>query len=433
MRMIRYIPQWLRSRGNRSRYGTGTTSGGNFRPRSEAGQSLPAALITLAVASLLLTPFLSFVSSRSLGTGVAQETFNELYTADAGVEYGIWSLLNTPVFRSQVDNNLGTPQTLSFPAPLNGITPVISVTGLPIGSWYVRQSAPVNIDRGGALAYTGGDRIYALRGNNSRSFGYYSISADQWYSLANAPGNVRQGGSLVYVGGNHLFALQGRNTNNFWRYNISSNTWTIRDNTPRRVTRGGDLVYTGGNHIFALRGNSDNFWRYSISSNSWTNMEDAPASVGFGSDMVHTGGNLLYVLRGNNRDDFWSYNISSDSWNNLQDTPANVNNGGNLAYYNGNYIYSLRGNTNIFWRYTINTDSWSTLTNTPTRVGRGADMVFTHATGGFATRGRNTTDFWEFEVTPPRYDIAVQAGSVSIDTRYEIDGSTRTILFWDIE
>ena len=48
-------------------------SGRHFRPRSEAGQSLPAALIAPAVATLCINPFLSFVSSRALGTGVAQE------------------------------------------------------------------------------------------------------------------------------------------------------------------------------------------------------------------------------------------------------------------------------------------------------------------------------------------------------------------------
>ena len=85
-----------------------------------------------------------------------------------------------------------------------------------------------------------------------------------------------------------------------------------------------------------------------------------------------------------------------------------------------------------FWRYSVTMDSWTALTAAPASVGLGADMVFTHSEGGFTPRG-NSTDFWEFEVTPPRYDISVQAGSVSIDARYEIDGSTRTILFWDID
>jgi len=408
-------------------------SGCQSRLRSESGRSLPAALITLAVGSLLLTPFLSFISSRALGSRAAEESFKAQYSSDAGIEYGIWSVLNRPVFRSQVDNNLGAPQTLAFPAPLNGYTPLVSVTGLPIGNWYVRQSAPGNIDRGGALAYTGGDRIYALRGNNSRSFGYYSISADQWFSLANTPATVQRGGALVYGGGNFLYAFRGRNTDAFWRYNITNNSWISLEDAPGRVSQGGDLVYTGGDHIFAFRGRSNDYWRYSISSDSWSSRANTPASVGYGSDLVYTGGNTIYAFRGSNGQDFWRYNIASNSWSNRQNAPANVNNGGNLVYYSGNYIYGLRGNSNTFWRYTISANSWSVLTNTPANAGRGADMVFTHAAGGYATRGGSTTDFWEFEVTPPRYDINSQAGTVTTDARIEIDGLNNTILFWDIE
>lgn len=408
-------------------------SGRQCRIRSESGRSLPAALITLAVGSLLLTPFLSFISSRALGSRAAGESFMAQYAADAGIEYGIWSILYAPVFRSQVDNNLGTPQTLAFPAPLNGFTPVISVTGLPIGSWSVQQSAPANIDRGGALAYSGGDRIYALRGNNNRSFGYYSISADQWFSLANTPATVQRGGALIYDGSNFIYAFRGRNTDAFWRYNISNNSWISLEDAPSRVSQGGELVFTGGDHIFAFRGRSNNFWRYSISSDSWSSRANAPASVNYGSDLVYTGGNTIYAFRGGNSQDFWRYNIASNSWSNRQNAPANVDSGGNLVYYTGNFIYALRGNSNTFWRYTISANSWSVLTNTPANVGRGADMVFTHATGGYATRGGNNTDFWEFVVTPPRYDINSQAGTVTTDARIEIDGFTNPILFWDIE
>ena len=137
------------------------------------------------------------MSSRSLGTGVAQESVNDLYAADAGLEYGIWRLLNVPSFRNQADLNPGTAQNLAFPGSLNGITPTISITALPIGSWYIRQSAPANIQNGGSLAYAGGDHVYALQGN-SKTFGYYSISGDSGF-LGKYPGNVKQGDFLFTV------------------------------------------------------------------------------------------------------------------------------------------------------------------------------------------------------------------------------------------
>lgn len=401
--------------------------------KSEAGKSLPATLITLAVGSLLLAPFLSFVSSRSLGTRSAETTVAAQYAADAGIEFGIWSLLNDSGFRSLVDNNLGTPQSLSFPGSLNGVTPTLSVTGLPLGSWSIRQSALAAVDRGGSLAYPGGDRIYALRGNDTQEFGYYSISSDSWFSLANAPQTVQRGGALVYGGGNYLYALRGRNSDAFWRYNISTNSWSTLEDTPNRVSQGGELVWTGGNSIFAFRGSSDNFWQYDIPSDNWSNQADAPASVGYGSDLVYTGGNYIYAFRGANGTDFWRYNLSSNSWSILLNAPARVNNGGGLAYYSGSYIYALQGNSNIFWRYTIATDTWSTLTPAPASVGRGGDLIFTQATTGFALRGGNQTDFWEFEVTPPRYDIHADAGSVTTDARVEVNGINISVIFWDIE
>jgi len=402
-------------------------------PAGEFGRSLPAALITLAVGSILLTPFLYFVSSRSLGTLEAEQTFNEQYAVDSGIEFGIWNILNSSTFRTQADANPGSPQSVSFPGSINGYIPTITVTALPIGSWYLRQFTPMSIERGGALAYGGGDRVYALRGNNSTSFGYYSISADQWFGLASTPGIVRQGGALVYGGGNFLYALRGRNTDNFWRYNISANTWSSMEDTPERVRAGGSLVYTGGNLIFAFRGNSNEFWRYNISSDSWSNRANAPATVRFGADLAYTGGNYIYAFQGNNQRNFWRYTISSNSWSSLQNAPDRVNNGGALAYYGGDYIYALRGTATGFWRYTVTMDSWTELTDTPESVGRGGDLEFTHANGGFAFRGGNQSDFWEFEVTPPRYDIHSQAGSVLTDARIEIDGATQTILFWDID
>jgi hypothetical protein len=400
---------------------------------SEKGQSLPAALIALAVGALLLTPFLGFVSSRTLGTGTAEKTFNELYAADAGIEYGIWSLLNVPSFRAQVDLNAGNPQPLAFPGAINGSTPTISITGLPIGNWYVRQPADWNIGKGGSLAYAGGDCVYALRGDKQRDFSCYSISGNSWSSLTPAPGKVNQGGSLVRGDGNYLYALQGDKKDKFWRYDISSNTWVVLDDIPEKVDKGGALVYNGGNYLFAFSGNSNLFWRYDISSPGWSSRADAPGATDFGADLVYTGGSHIYAIQGKNSSAFWHYSISGNTWSTLPNTPADVNNGGALAYYGGDYLYGLRGNSTEFWRYAVTMKSWTVLTAAPDSVGWGADLEFTHSEGGFSLRGGKQPDFWEFEVTPPRYDISSQAGALTTDARLEIDGGSRTILFWDIE
>ncbi len=399
----------------------------------ETGRSLPAALIALAVGSILLTPFLSFVSSRSLGSEAARESFLAQYATDAGVEFGCWALLNRPAFRAQVDLNAGTPQTLAFPGTINGYTISLTVTGLPLGSWNILHAAPATIERGGALAYPGGDRVYVLRGDNSKDFWYYSISGDSWGILASAPGNVRQGGALVYGGGDFLYALRGSNKDDFWRYNITSNSWSSLANTPNNVRQGGALVYSGGNYIYAFRGGSKTFWRYNISSDNWTSRANSPKRTGYGADLVATSADTIYAFRGSNSRDFWRYDASSNSWTALQDTPARVNSGGSLTYNSGSYLYGLQGTSTDFWRYAVTMDSWTSLANTPANVGRGGDLLFTNPLGGVALRGGNKTDFWKFEVTPPRYDISSQAGTSTTNARLEIDGITTRILFWDIE
>jgi len=396
--------------------------------KQESGRSLPAALITLAVGSLLLTPFLSFVSSRSLGTRAAEGAFSEQYAADAGIEFGIWSLLNDSAFRNQVDINAGVAQPLAFPGPINGYTPSISVTGLPIGSWYLREFATAKIEKGGSLAYTGGDRVYALWGDGKKTFRYYSISADQWFSLTDIPTKVDIGGALVYAGGNFIYALPG-NSKEFWRYNISNNTWAMMENTDDTVKDGGALAYAGGDYIYALRGDKKkDFWRYDITNDSWDDLANTLGNVKTGADLVAVGG-YIFAFRGDKNPDFWRYNIALDSWSSRQDAPGNVDKGGSLAYYSGNYIYAFQGKSTGFWRYTVTMNSWTVLADTPSAVGRGGDLVFTHSQGGFAFRGGKNQDYWEFEVTPPRYDISSQAGSVDTDARIEIGGSTNTILF----
>jgi hypothetical protein len=403
--------------------------------KAEGGKSLPAALITLAVGSLLLTPFLAFVSSRSLGNRSANSTIASQYSTDAGIEFGIWSLLNDSGFRSQVDNNVGIPQTLSFPGSLNGFTPTLTVTGLPLGSWTDREPALADLGSGASLAYAGGDRIYALFGNGTKGFGYYSIAGDAWFSLPNTPENVQEGSALVYGGGNYLYAFRGDKQLDFWRYDISSGVWSSMEDALEKVDKGGELVWNGGDLIYAFRGNKEDFWSYSISSDSWTILTDALDKTGSGSDLVYTGGNIIYAFQGRNKSTFWAYNISSNSWGNLAPLPLStkVSDGGGLTYYSGGYIYALSGKSNLFWRYTIATDSWDPMMNAPAAVGLGGDLLFTQANSGYAIRGDKTRETWEFNVTPPQYDIHAEAGSVITDVRFEIDGLSSSIIYWDIE
>lgn len=420
--------------------GQRVTEPGPLRLQSEAGRSLPAALIALAVGSLLLTPFLSFVSSRSLSIRAVDETLRSQYAADAGVEFGIWTVLNSSTARSQADANPGTGFPVPFPEAVNGLTPTVTISAVPIGEWFSRQNAPTAVQQGGALEYTGGSSVYALAGDLSGSFGRYNTAGDTWINRQSTPIFwAFDGSDLVYTGGNRLYALTpaffpwGSLGRQFSRYSIAGNSWTRMEAAPDSIGSGGCLVYTGGNHIYALRGSGSDFWRYSIPGDSWSSRANAPGGVGSGAALVYTGGNFIYAFRGGYSNNFWRYNISSNSWTTLSSAPGGVGPGGSLAYNGGDYIYALQGGTSAFWRYTISLNSWGVLADSLNPVSSGGDLVFVDADSGYTLRGGGTSDYWEFLITPPRYDVNSQTGKVDISARMEIDGASRSILFWDID
>lgn len=408
--------------------------------RTEQGRSLPAALIALAVGSLLLSPFLSFVSSRSLGTTAAAETFQEQYAADAGVEYAIWKLLNDAAFRNQVDNNdPEDPPIRTFPKTINGFNPEVEVTALPFGSWYLRQPHPASINDGADLIYTGGDCVYALQGKTTKGFYCFQLSTQSWTSLPDTPIDIKSPGNLAYPGGGYIYGIFDKGQGNkgeLYRFNLTNGQWDnnwIKD-TPGKLGNNVDMAGINGKiYILGGQGNNVDFWAYDANNSNWDTLSRIPSKVGEGVALTAYDNDTLFAFQGNDNG-FWEYDISSDSWNALANAPGTVKGGGSLAYHSGIYVYALQGGGNTgFWRYDVTINSWVVLTPTPAGVNDGGSLVFTNHEGGFALRGGGSTDFWEFNVTPPQYDITSQAGNITISSRIELEGSTNAIIFWDIE
>ncbi|MFQ6100204.1 MAG: hypothetical protein ACE5OS_03065 [Anaerolineae bacterium] len=97
-----------------------------IRNRSESGRALVIALVALAVGVLLVTGFLHYVSTSQLVTRAAREQMVDHYSADAGVEYGLWQLqygglTNTLTITDPVE---------VFTLTINGQTVVITVTAV---------------------------------------------------------------------------------------------------------------------------------------------------------------------------------------------------------------------------------------------------------------------------------------------------------------
>jgi hypothetical protein len=96
----------------------------------ERGESLPLALIVLAVGSLLMAPLLAQVSSGFQITAKVEQTTRAQYTSDAGIEYALWLLANDADFRGTVLGSPGTAQDLTLPETVNDGTPGVRVVAV---------------------------------------------------------------------------------------------------------------------------------------------------------------------------------------------------------------------------------------------------------------------------------------------------------------
>ena len=59
---------------------------------SESGQAVVMALLALAVGVLLISVFLYYASTSQQATRATGEQTVDRYSADAGIEYGLWQL-----------------------------------------------------------------------------------------------------------------------------------------------------------------------------------------------------------------------------------------------------------------------------------------------------------------------------------------------------
>lgn len=141
----------------------------------------------------------------------------------------------------------------------------------PPPNWVGAPDAPAEVSAGGALA-AAGNHVYAFRGDGTNEFWRFDPGAGdngEWAEggdmPAAAPGAVNFGGALAWDGGDFIYALQGGNSTAFWRYSISGDSWEVMANPPAAVAAGAALTYAGSGTIYALQGNQDTgFWKFEI-------------------------------------------------------------------------------------------------------------------------------------------------------------------------
>ena len=169
---------------------------------------------------------------------------------------------------------------------------------------------------GDAITWSGyDDQICALLGSKGHgtAFACYNISTNSWNAFSFNPSwtVIDDGASLVWTGGEYLYALRGEWQEtvpclDFARYHIPSKACEDMSSIPEieGVGDGGSLLWINEypDYIFALGGGSCledpgyNFYRYSISSNDWEQLDPIPCPVGYyvGNRLGFADGHIYY-------------------------------------------------------------------------------------------------------------------------------------------
>jgi hypothetical protein len=181
-------------------------------------------------------------------------------------------------------------------------------------SWEKLIDTPHTQGAGDAITWYD-NQIYVFLGSKEHgtAFGCYNISNNSWITLPLNPNwtTTDDGASLVWTGGEYLYALRGEwqetvPCQDYARYHISTKTWEGMEDIPESegVGDGGSLLWVNNysDYIYALGGNSClevpgyNFYRYSISSDSWDGLESIPCPVGnyVGNRLGFANGHIYY-------------------------------------------------------------------------------------------------------------------------------------------
>lgn len=278
-------------------------------------------------------------------------------------------------------------------------------------TWDEMASYTGAVNLGSGICHAAGtDTIYALCGNNTKTFRGYSISNNAWTALANIPTNRLFGKGLCHVkGSDTVYALRADGLGaQMYGYSISRDTWVTLAASPGIFNIGNALCYPGsGDTIYAIRGfTTTHFYGYSISRDTWVTLAALPGTMISGADLCFVqGGDTLYALRGDATQDFYGYSISRNTWTTLAATPSPVGLGGSIGYPGcGDTIYAIRGTDNTavatttFWGYSLSRNAWDTHTAVPLACGSGACMTSTGDTYLYVLRGNGGNEYYRFTV-----------------------------------
>jgi len=284
-------------------------------------------------------------------------------------------------------NTAGPPNTYSWSE--DGIT---RETSVPIVANTARE------------LYNGSGNSYGVKLTFGSATGHSVNSYWDFTGFTMLPEETYIGANLCYTGGDYLYATRGNNTNQFWKYNIRTGVWTIDTPVPiymdpnckakLRYPGSGDYIYLYPNNQWGYflrfrfrdaNGNplSKGTWEFLQSSpnsnenGDWpsliTTMEALPLPVTLANGTVENQSKVLVLPNYNYRQpEALVYDISSGKWSGpTHDVYSNrwsgygsvvcvndrIKKGSNLVDVKMAYVFSGLGSSHI-WKFDVTDNKW---------------------------------------------------------------------------
>ncbi len=292
----------------------------------------------------------------------------------------------------------------------------------PVVGWTKVADVPIEPDRkriksGGGMAKCG-EKLFILKGNNTRSLYRYTPNApvaeyEDSIPLGASNKKVKKGSGII-SDGRYLYIFKGANTKEFFRYDPRRGETTWKELPPvqgeKGLKGGTGLAYLPG-YIYLLKGSKTNeFYRFNLSNETWETPTQPVTEKGFkdGSCLVAYNDTLIYALQGyyNN---FYLYSPNKDSWRTKTALPLyhpqlnrkkKVKEGAVMTVKGGEIFAFKGGNTGEFWMYKPEKDSWYGKDTIPRGEDRkrvkGGSALVTFGNEIWALKGNNTTSIWRY-------------------------------------